>query len=281
MSERLLTWGEYVLRAPAGWRSVKLEEVLRNRTEVGRQDLPLLSVTDKGGVVYRDTLDRRDTSNEDKSKYKRVVPGDIAYNTMRMWQGRSGLSTVEGIVSPAYTVVTPEPNTLGTYLRYLFKFGPLIARFRAMSQGLVDDTLSLRFQELARISVPIPPISEQREIVAILSSTDEVIEKTEGVIQQLQIVKQAVMQELLTRGLPGRHVRFKKTELGEIPQDWQVATVKAVGDVAYGLTVNAERREASLRRPYLTVANLQEHGFVLDEVKDIGVLEGDEQRYGC
>ena len=51
---------------------------------------------------------------------------------------------------------------------------------------------------------------------------DEVIEKTEAVIEQLQVVKKAMMQELLTRGLPGRHTRFKQTEIGEIPEEWEV-----------------------------------------------------------
>lgn len=49
----------------------------------------------------------------------------------------------------------------------------------------------------------MPPLPEQRKIAAILSSVDEVIEKTEAVIEQLGVVKRAMMQELLTRGMPG------------------------------------------------------------------------------
>lgn len=70
-------------------------------------DGELLSVTIGSGIKKFSELDRHDNSNTDKSKYKRVCIGDIAYNSMRMWQGASGRSSYEGIVSPAYTVVKP------------------------------------------------------------------------------------------------------------------------------------------------------------------------------
>ena len=54
---------------------------------------------------------------------------------------------------------------------------------------------------------------------------DDAIEKTQAVIDQVQVVKRGLMQELLTRGLPGRHMQFKQTEIGKIPEEWSVATV--------------------------------------------------------
>ena len=65
------------------------------------------------------------------------------------------------------------------------------------------------------LPIPHPPVREQRKIAAILSSVDDAIEKTLAVIDQVQVVKKGLMQELLTRGLPGRHTKFKKTEIGE------------------------------------------------------------------
>jgi type I restriction enzyme S subunit len=68
----------------------------------------------------------------------------------------------------------------------------------------------------------LPPLPEQRKIAAILSSVDEAIDKTQAVIDQVEIVKKAMMQDLLTKGLPGRHTRFKKTEIGMVPEEWEV-----------------------------------------------------------
>ena len=64
-------------------------------------------------------------------------------------------------------------------------------------------------------------VPEQRKIAAILSSVDDAMEKTRAVIDQVQIVKSGLMHDLLTRGLPGRHTRFKQTEIGPIPEEWE------------------------------------------------------------
>jgi len=85
---------------------------------------------------------------------------------------------------------------------------------------------SLNRKQIAEYAFLLPPLPEQRKIAAILSSVDETIEKTEAVIEQLQVVKKAMMEELLTRGIPGRHTRFKKTEIGEIPEEWEVVALE-------------------------------------------------------
>lgn len=91
--------------------------------------------------------------------------------------------------------------------------------------------------------LPRPPLAEQRKIAAILSSVDDAIAATQAVIDQLQVVKKAMMAELLTRGLPGRHTKFKMTEIGEVPASWQVTTL---GDVAVDGPTNGIYKPAHL-----------------------------------
>ena len=69
----------------------------------------------------------------------------------------------------------------------------------------------------------VPPIVEQRKIAAILFSVEDAIEKTQAVIDQVQVIKRGLLQELLTRGWPEEHTRFKKTPIGEIPENWDYA----------------------------------------------------------
>jgi len=147
------------------------------------------------------------------------------------------------------------------------------------SHGVDVEKMIFKIDEWLAREVDVPPLPEQRKIAAILSSVDDVIESTQTAIDQLGVVEKAMMAELLTRGIPGRHTRFKHTEIGEVPEEWDVVPLNTVSEVAYGLTVNAQRREAPERRPYLTVANLQDGGFDLRTVKDIGVLPGDTQRF--
>jgi len=179
------------------WQEVQLGKVFTERKEQGHEDLPLLSVTADEGIIHRDELDRRDTSSADKSKYLRVHKGDIVYNTMRMWQGRSGVSSLEGIVSPAYTVCKPKPSVDSDFVGYLFQLPSVVYLFRRYSQGLVSDTWNLKFKHFAGIRVRIPKIEEQRCIAAVLQACDREIELLIQKRDALQRQKKGLMQQLL------------------------------------------------------------------------------------
>ncbi|NLF75673.1 MAG: restriction endonuclease subunit S, partial [Chloroflexi bacterium] len=179
------------------WVEVRLGDVFSERKERGFADLSLLSVTE-AGIVNRDELDRRDTSNEDKSNYLRICPGDIGYNTMRMWQGRSALSQAEGIVSPAYTILIPASAIDAQFMAYLFKFPPMIHKFWSYSQGLVDDTLSLKFPNFSIIKIDLPQLEEQQAIADLLAISDHEMETLSTYLQTLKTQKKGLMQRLLT-----------------------------------------------------------------------------------
>jgi type I restriction enzyme S subunit len=180
------------------WRQWNLGNLFRERVEPNRGDLPLLSITSNDGVVPRAELDRKDTSSEDKSKYLRICPGDIGYNTMRMWQGVSALSRYEGIVSPAYTVCVPGPDIDGKFASYLFKLPEVIHLFYRYSQGLTSDTWNLKFQHFAEIVVRIPELDEQVVIASALATVDDELtllkKQSDALVQQ----KRGLMQKLLS-----------------------------------------------------------------------------------
>ncbi len=225
-------------------RGVTIGTLLSRRRERGAEDDPLLSVTQDKGVIPQDEAGRRNISSADKTTYWRVYPDDIVYNTMRMWQGASARSDYFGIVSPAYTVCCPASGVSSRFLAYALKLPEHIKVFRARSQGMTSDVWNLRFEELARIELQfVPGYAQQERIVNILSSVDDAIEKTQAVIDQVQVVKRGLMQELLTRGLPGRHTRFKQTEIGEIPEEWEVVELASVATVERGKFAYRPRNE--------------------------------------
>ena len=183
---------------PTGWKSVKLGTLFAERVENNCPDLELLSVTGIRGIIPRSELESKDNSNEDKSKYLKVCKGDIAYNTMRMWQGVSALSEYDGIVSPAYTVLNPSDSVCAKYFAYLFKLHHMIFQFYRNSQGLVDDTRNLKYKNFARISVFVPPLPEQQAIAEILTTSDKLIAVKERLIATKKKQKRWLMQNLLT-----------------------------------------------------------------------------------
>nr|WP_263390729.1 restriction endonuclease subunit S [Lactiplantibacillus songbeiensis] len=139
----------------------------------------LLSVTISSGIVRFDSLERKNNSSVNKSNYKIVRKNDIAYNSMRMWQGASGVSDYDGIVSPAYTVIVPNKNIISHFFGYQFKQKKMLQVFQKNSQGLTSDTWNLKFSALKNIRVKIPEKSEQTSIADHLKLLDNLIAANE------------------------------------------------------------------------------------------------------
>jgi len=180
------------------WSSAALGRFFTERIEVGCPNLELLAITSSLGIVRRSEVDKVDSSSEDKSKYRRIYPGDIGYNTMRMWQGVCGASRYSGIVSPAYTVLIPSPQTDATFSEFYFKSPHVISILKRHSQGLVDDTLNLKYQNFSKIKLPWPSLDEQKRIVTLLSTAKEELAILSNQQVALQKQKRGLMQKLLT-----------------------------------------------------------------------------------
>ncbi|MCG8539449.1 MAG: restriction endonuclease subunit S [Clostridia bacterium] len=197
--QNLLTGKKRLKGFKKDWKEIRLENVLKERKEVGYNHLELLAITMNNGVARRNGLDLVDNSSKDKSKYKRILPLDIGYNTMRMWQGVSGVSEYEGIVSPAYTVLKPTDKVDSHFMSYLFQLPKVIDTFRRYSQGLVSDTLNLKYENFKGIKLTIPTdIKEQKAIAEILKLQDKEIELLNKEVKLLKEQKKGLMQLLLT-----------------------------------------------------------------------------------
>lgn len=179
------------------WKEYHLGNMFTERNETKNSELPLLSIG-QNGVYPQDESTKKDTSTEDKSKYKRICKGDIGYNTMRMWQGRSALSDLEGIVSPAYTILKPKKNANSVYFSYLFKTPKLINLFWRNSQGLVDDTLNCKYKDFSIVKATIPEKEEQTAIAQVLQAADKEIVLLKAKTDKLREQKKGMMQVLLT-----------------------------------------------------------------------------------
>jgi len=137
---------DFVSQLPDGWQLLPNIAIFRERIERGFDKEELLSVTIGKGVIRQSNVDiKKDSSNEDKSKYKLIKVGDIAYNRMRMWQGALGYSNYQGITSPAYVVLKPKIEMNQRFFHYMFRTGFYTNYSKRFSYGIVDDQLSLRY----------------------------------------------------------------------------------------------------------------------------------------
>lgn len=178
------------------WEEKRLGEVFTERSERGTPDAELLSVTLNRGVVKASEVDRATSASADRSNYKTVKIGDIAYNSMRMWQGASGHSQFEGIVSPAYTVAVPIHGQVSAFWSYYFKLTKVIHIFERYSQGLTSDTWNLKFPALSKIKLPVPDPDEQRKIAEFLSAIDRKIDLVGQELSHARAFKQGLLQQM-------------------------------------------------------------------------------------
>lgn len=177
------------------WKTVKIKDIFDERSEKGFLDLELLSVTLNDGVIKRSEIESKDNSNENKFNYKYVLPGDIVYNSMRMWQGASGVSPYDGIVSPAYTILIPK-NVYSKYFGYYFKTNEMVYQFKKYSQGLTSDTWNLKYPLISEIKIKIPSIEEQKEITNVFEIMDEKIKILQNNIDELTTFKKGLLQQM-------------------------------------------------------------------------------------
>lgn len=242
-------------------------EVLPNRAifeEVKERDHPdeaMLSVTIAKGVIRQDALladsSKKDSSNLDRSAYKLVRPGDLAYNKMRAWQGAIGVSDHRGIVSPAYVVQRPRKGAESRYLHYLLRTHAFAKEAERWSYGITSDMWSLRPEHFKMIYSCLPPPAEQAAIVRSLDHADRRIRRyiraKQKLITLLEEQKQAIIHQAVTGRIDVRtgqpYPAYKNSGvewLGEVPEHWELMRVKQVARVLRGKFTHRPRNDPSL-----------------------------------
>ena len=235
---------ERVVSHPRGWSVSPLRDFAvecKQRAGHDGADLPVLSVTKHYGIVRSDEFFSKPVHGKNTSNYKVVHPGQFAYATIHLNEGSVGnlRGTTPGIVSPMYTVFEINDRIDPSFLLAAMKSERSLRVYQRITQGTVDRRGGISFRALSELLLHYPPLTEQRKIAAILASVDAAAEKAQAVIDQVQVLKRGLMQDLLTRGLPGRHTRFKQTEIGTIPEEWGLETLDALvqggTSITYGI----------------------------------------------
>ena len=120
------------------------------------------------------------------------------------------------------------------YLEQFLKSDSCMRQIRLRAkQGTVTN---LHLEEIRELIIPIPTIKEQEKIASILSTVDEQIDNVDALIEKNKELKKGLMQTLLTKGIG--HTKFKKTEIGEIPDEWEVINAGRVFDIITDYVAN-------------------------------------------
>ncbi|MDA7748401.1 restriction endonuclease subunit S [Gammaproteobacteria bacterium] len=230
-------------RVPEGWSSMRLGEVttqtrgLTYKSEDygdgldGHPFLTLKSISKSGGYSSRGLKFYKGNFKP----HHLIENGDILFANTDLTRAGDVVGSplyfdkFEFKTKPLYSMdlsklVVDSSKSDGKFLYYLLMV-PRIKRFMInVSAG--STVLHLDTKSVKNLSILLPPLPEQKKIASILSSVDEVIEKTQLQINKLQDLKKGTMNELLTKGIG--HTEFKDSELGRIPKSWEVVPLSKI-----------------------------------------------------
>lgn len=260
-------------RIPDGWNVERNGRLFARRNENGTPDLPILEVSLRTGVRIRGFADGgRKQVMADLAGYRRAAQGDIAYNTMRMWQGAVGVVPTTGLVSPAYVVACPIPGSKPGYFTRLFRTAAYLEQIDGYSRGIVKDRNRLYWEDFKRIPIAVPPPEEQTLIVRFLDSVDHrirhLLREKQKLVSFLEEQRKAVLGRAVTSGPDTRCARrpFASDRHAARSDGW---TEKRVKDVFRCL--NSRRSPLSgTERGGMTLRRYDYYGAsgVIDRVDD-------------
>lgn len=152
---------------PRHWEVIKNRTLFAHRVQAGLKGLPVLQVSLNSGVSLEplDQFGRPKRLIADATKYKLARKDDLAYNTMRMWQGAVGVVPFDGLVSPAYVVLQPRKGTCPQFFDYVFHTEIYKQQVNRYSTGIVSDRNRLYWDSFKQMSNLAPPEDEQKAIV--------------------------------------------------------------------------------------------------------------------
>lgn len=158
-------------RIPAHWQTERTKWLVRERDERTEEDGgEMLTVSHITGVTPRSEKDVNMFEAETTEGYKICKKGDLAINTLWAWMGAMGVSPCDGIVSPAYNVYVPGPRLDGGYLDAMVRLPVFAQEVTRYSKGVWSSRLRLYPEGLYEVFLPVPPLAEQRAIVAHLAA---------------------------------------------------------------------------------------------------------------
>lgn len=200
------------------WEEFKMSDIFTEIIEKNRPDLPVLSILQGQGTVYRDSSDRNIMyDKKSTTNYKAMKKGDFIIH-LRTFEGGLECATLDGISSPAYKILRTNKLVSNAYKDY-FRSRSFIAGRLAISVTGVRDGKNIEMSTFWNISVPVPCLEEQQKIADFLSSVDEVIAQSEAEVSNLQQQKKAAMQKIFSQ-----EVRFKREDGTEFPE-WETDAV--------------------------------------------------------
>ncbi|HEO8622128.1 restriction endonuclease subunit S [Streptococcus suis] len=225
------------------WKQRKAMEIFKFVSDKGYADLPILSASQELGMIRRDEIgidikyDKEAVAN-----YKRVLPGQFVIH-LRSFQGGFAWSEIEGLTSPAYTILDFKEENSSKFWRNVLTSPNFIKKLETVTYGIRDGR-SISYSDFSTLNFVIPTLPEQSAIGSFFSDLDQLITLHQRKLDDVKELKKALLQKMFPKGngndfpelrFPEFTDAWKQRKLGEFMKESKILGSK--GDIARKLTV--------------------------------------------
>lgn len=219
-------------RIPAHWEERKFKYCFVERSEKNHPDEEMLCATQSHGVIPQSMYQNRVVVvNKGFEGLKLVNVGDFVIS-LRSFEGGIEYAYYQGIISAAYTILTPVEKQCTEYFKRLFKSQPFIQLLQTCVTGIREGQ-NINYPLLGRKQIPLPPLAEQEKIVSYLedktAKIDALIEELSKQIKLLNELKESEIANIITRGL-NPDVKMKSYNsliASAYPEHWELKRNKS------------------------------------------------------
>ena len=261
---------------PESWEFVQLRELFKERlTKVSDRDYPPLSVGKMGVVPQLETA----VKTEHGDNRKLVKEGDFAINSRSDRKGAGGISSYTGSVSLIINVLKPIRAIDKSYFNYLLTSNDFKERYYQLGHGLVSDLWTTKWDEMKGISVPFPPLYEQKQIAEYLawkiSEINQLINGYQKQVTLFEEYKQRIIDITVTQGIDAKELKDSGVNyIGKIPINWKVKRLRFLGTCVNGISKSQEYFGTGF--PFVSYSDVY-NNIMLPEVSDFIESTPEEQ----
>ena len=251
-------------KIPKEWEAIRFGDIVN--LVKGRRPKEFVNERIKDSLPY---LSAENLRNNNAVQFVKVSDDIILVNDgdlILIWDGSNAgefFLGKRGVLSSTMVKIFLKKKLYDSkFLFYLLKTKENYLKDQTKGTGIphVDETI------LRSLVIPLPPSEEQQKIAKILSTVDEAIQKTDDIIAKTERLKKGLMQELLTKGIG--HKEFKDTEIGRIPEEWEVKKIREISELSRGLSYRGQEKfaeEVSGGYLFLTLNSIKEGGGLKED----------------
>ncbi len=229
-------------QVPDGWCIARLGDVATLRPSQQDSDtdndLPYVGLEH---IANGGTLIGKDAAGDYISLKTRFEAGDTLFGKLRPNLRKVVRAPFNGMSSTEILAIVARSPADKNFLSYVLRSDPM---HNHTMQGITGTKMPrTSWSHMKNYGFLLPSLAEQRAIAGVLDAIDDAIERTEAVIAATERLRDALLHELLTRGVPGWHTEWKDAPgLGTIPADWEVVRLGEVAEVKSGTGFPLEKQ---------------------------------------